>query len=209
MTDTPPQPGHEVRPPTAPPPPAAPPGSPQPAAWPSDSAPQAGPWASDNLPPHPGMPGPVDVPQPPSIVTAVRLMWVGAALTIVGLLVGFLTVDTVREQIEDDNPSFTADEVDTAVAAGLGFSVVIGLVAVGLWLWMAWANGKGKSWARIVASVLGGLNIAFSLLGLAINPATPASVVLTLVGLVLAAVILVLLYRPDSSRFYEARSRTW
>jgi hypothetical protein len=155
------------------------------------------------------MPGAVEVPQPPSMLTAVRLMWVGAALSAIGIVIGIVTVDSVREQIEDDNPSLTAEELDAAVAFGVAFGVVIGLVAIGLWLWMAWANGQGKSWARIVASVLGGLNIAFSLLGLVINPVTALSLVLTLVGLVLAAVILVLLYRPESSQFYEARSRTW
>jgi hypothetical protein len=35
---------------------------------------------------------------------------------------------------------------------------------------------------------------------------TGLSVVLALVGLVLAAVILFLLYRPESSRYYEAKS---
>jgi hypothetical protein len=209
MTATPP-PGPPEGQPPGPPPPGAPEGQPPAGPWPSDNAPQPGPWASDNLPPHPGMPGPVaDVPQPSSIATAVKLMWVGAALSIIGLLIGILTTDTTREQIEEDNPNLTADEIDTAVAVGVGFAVVISLVAVGLWIWMAWANGQGKSWARIVATVFGGLGILFGLLGLVLNPATPVSVVLTLVNLVLAIVILVLLYRPDSSRFYEARSRTW
>jgi hypothetical protein len=149
------------------------------------------------------------VPQPSSIATAVKLMWVGAALSIIGLVIGFLTTDTAREQIEEDNPNLTADEIDTAVAFGLAIAVVISLVAVGLWIWMAWANGQGKSWARIVASVFGGLGILFGLVGLLLNPVTALSLVLTVVNLVLAIVILVLLYRPDSSRFYEARSRTW
>ena len=32
------------------------------------------------------------------------------------------------------------------------------LIGVLLWVWMAWANNKGRNWARIVASVLFGLN---------------------------------------------------
>jgi hypothetical protein len=32
------------------------------------------------------------------------------------------------------------------------------LITIGLWLWMGWANGRGRSWARIVAAVLFGIN---------------------------------------------------
>jgi hypothetical protein len=32
-----------------------------------------------------------------------------------------------------------------------------GLIATGLWLWMAWANKGGRSWARIMATVFFGL----------------------------------------------------
>jgi hypothetical protein len=69
---------------------------------------------------------------------------------------------------------------------------------------MAYVNGQGKSWARIVATVLGGLNVVFTLLGL--RNQTAAGVAFSLVGLLLAAGIVFLLWRPESSRFYEARS---
>jgi hypothetical protein len=29
----------------------------------------------------------------------------------------------------------------------------LGVIATGLWLWMAWANKGGRSWARIMATV--------------------------------------------------------
>jgi hypothetical protein len=136
-------------------------------------------------------------------------MWVGAGLSALGILFTFFQTDAIRDQIEDDNPSLTSSEVDSAVAVGIGFAVVVGLIGVGLWLWMASANGKGKSWARIVATVLGALNVVGAIFSLAVSPPTVLSAVLTIVSLVLAVVILVLLYRPESSRFYEARSRTW
>ena len=73
---------------------------------------------------------------------------------------------------------------------------------------MAVKNGQGRSWARVVATVLGGLNIVFTLLNLAGGTATTLTVVSGLVSLVLAGVILYLLYRPESTRFYDFRSRT-
>lgn len=49
----------------------------------------------------------------------------------------------------------TPDQVDTAVNVGVTVGIVSGIVGgaigVGLWILMAWANGKGKTWARIVA----------------------------------------------------------
>lgn len=174
----------------------------------SPPPPPAGPWASDNLPTNPLAATANVVEQPPSIVTAVRLMWAGAALTAVGVLLSFTQTDAIREQIEDSDSSLSASEVDTAVSVGIAFSVVFGIVGVGLWLWMANANGKGQSWARTVATVLGGLNAFSAVISLvASGTATTLSIVLTVISLVLAVVILVLLYRPDSSAFYAARSR--
>ena len=78
--------------------------------------PPSGPWASDNLPPHP-MSGyePEPVEQPATIANAVKLMYVGAAVGLVGTLVTLTQVDAIRDAIEDDDPSLTASEVDTAV----------------------------------------------------------------------------------------------
>ena len=133
-------------------------------------------------------------------------MYVGAALSLIGLLSTFFQIDAIRDRIEDDQPSLSASEVDTAVAIGVVSAVVIGLVAVGLWLWMAHANGRGQSWARVVASVLGGLSIASTLLSLATGT-TALGLVFSIITVVLAAAILFLLYRPDSSRYYERCSR--
>jgi hypothetical protein len=165
--------------------------------------PAPGPWASDSAP-MPDVPVAPPAEQPPPIRTAVRLMYVGAALSVLGVLLALGTRDEMRDQIIEDRPELSQSELDTAVNVGTALIVVGGLIGVGLWLWMAYANGQGRSWARIVATVLGGLNVLFTLLGL--PSATAVSVVFSLVGLVLAAAILILLWRPESSRFYEARS---
>jgi hypothetical protein len=165
--------------------------------------PSPGPWASDSAP-APNVPVAPVAEQPPPIRTAVRLMYVGAALSVIGILLALGTRSEMRDRIAEDRPELTQSELDTALNVGTAFVVVGGLIGVGLWLWMASANGQGKSWARIVASVLGGLNVLFTLLGLPNQ--TAVSLVFSLIGLVLAAAILFLLWRPESSRFYEARS---
>lgn len=166
-----------------------------------------GPWASDNLPPHPMAHAPrPDVEQPRSIAQAVRLMFVGAALSAIGVLLTFTQTDAIREAVEDSDQTLTESEIDTAVNVGIGFAVVSGLVGVALWIWMAITNGQGKSWARVVATVFGVLNVVGTLISLTGPGATGLTIATSLISVVLAAVILFLLYRPESSRYYEAKS---
>lgn len=146
------------------------------------------------------------VTPPSSLVTAARLMYVGAALSAVFLVVGLTQADSLRERIAEDTPELTADEIDSAVAVGTAFAVVIGLISIGLWIWMAIMNRRGRSWARVVATVLGGLNIVFTLIGLTQN--TGVGTIVNVISIALAAAILWLLYRPESSAYYAAMSRT-
>ncbi len=169
-----------------------------------------GPWGEPGAW-GPNAPASAGVEQPPSIRNAVRLMWVGAALAAFGLISVFFQTDAIRDAIEDADSSndLTADEIDTVVNVSIAAAVIFGLIGVGLWAWMAVMNGQGKSWARVVATVLGGLNVLFTLLGFAGatgEGATALSTVLSLIGLALAVAILILLYRPESNRFYEARA---
>lgn len=180
------------------PPPPGPPGQ-----LPSDaSAAEPGPWASDYRSPAAG-----PMAKPQTILQAVKLMYVGAGLTVLGVIASLLQTDSIRESIEDSDSSLTSSEVDSAVAFTLGFVVVTALIGIGLWLWMASANGSGKSWARVVATILGGLNILSTLLSVVSGGSTPLSLVISLVNLALSGYILWLLWRPDSTQYYEAMSR--
>ena len=186
----------------APPPPPGPP-----AQWASDApAAQQGPWASDYRSPAAG---PVSKPQ--TIVTAVKLMYVGAALQVLGILLSFFTTDALRDQFREDDASLSTSELDSMVTGTLAVGTVLGLVFVGLWLWMAHTNGQGKSWARVVASVLGGLNLVLGVAGLVgagiAGGTTTGGVILSLISMVVAAVVLWLLWRRESTEYYAVMSR--
>lgn len=158
----------------------------------------------------PGAPG-GDVPQPGSIRLAVRLMWAGAGLSLLGLLVTLLTLDSLKSQLRDSleksDPNYTQSEFDAFYAVSVTIGVVASLVGIALWAWMAWKNGQGRSWARIVATVFGALNLLSTLATLGFGGATGVSVAVSLVSLLLAIVILIQLWRKESSEFYAARSR--
>lgn len=141
-------------------------------------------------------------PIPPPVSLAVKLMYVGALLSVLGIFVQFLLQDDLRAMFEDQ-PNMTPELVDTAMGVGLGVGVVFGLLAAGLWVLNAVFNARGRNWARILSTVLAGLNVVSTLLGL-LQPSPALSRVLSLLGLVLAAAILVLLWRPGNKAFYAS-----
>jgi len=171
------------------PPPAYPP-----PAYPPPAVPPSVPYGEQRPKPTP----------PSSILTAVKIMYAGAALSALGLVMSLLTADSARDRLAESNPDFTADELDAGVAFGIALAIVFGVLGILLWVWMAESNRRGKSWARIVATVLGGLNIVLTLFGLFRGQSTGLVLVFNLISAALAAVILYLLYRPDSNAYYEA-----
>jgi len=180
--------------------------------------PQApGPLGPGGYPVHPGTPASesarpaaAQVAQPASIRLAVNLMRVGAAISLISLVVGLATLgslkDQIRDQLIEDDPSTTQSTIDAAYGISIGFIVVFGAIGVLLWLWMAWKNGAGRNWARIVATVLAALNIVSTLISIMGGNTTTVSAVFTILNVVLAIAILVLLWRKESSSFYAAHA---
>ena len=150
-------------------------------------------------------PEPARSEPPPSVVQAVRLMYAGAVVSAVSLVVGLATTGSLRTALHKSNPSLTPSQLHTAQTALVVGSVIIGLIGIGLWVWMAVMNKAGKSWARIVASVLFGLDTLFLLLGVARAGAAASSLVSILIWLIgLGAVIL--LWRKESSEYFAEQS---
>jgi hypothetical protein len=142
---------------------------------------------------------------PPSVVMAVRLMYAGAVVSAVSLVVGLATVGSLRSSLHKSQPTLTPTQLhdlQTIVVVG---SVVIGLISIGLWVWMALMNKAGKSWARIVATVLFGLDTLFLLLGVARAGAAASSLVSILIWLIGLGAF-VLLWRKDSTEYITAQS---
>ena len=152
------------------------------------------------------MPEPVRPGPPPSVVRAVQLMYAGAVVSAISLIVGLATVSSLRSSLHKSDPSLTAAQLHNLQTVVVVGSVVIGLVSIGLWVWMALMNKAGKAWARIVATVLFGLDTIFLLLGVARAGAAAGTLVSILTWLIgLGAVIL--LWRKDSSAYFSPAGR--
>lgn len=153
-----------------------------------------------------GQPAPSEPPQ--SVLTAVKLMYVGAGLAVLSLITTFVARDEIREQTIDSavDGGMSVSEAESLADSSVAVVFVISALVVGLWIWMARANRRGKRWARVTATVLGGLNIVFTL-GSLVSGGSGLNFVVSLVTLALAAYILWLLYRPGSSAYFQASSR--
>jgi uncharacterized membrane protein (DUF2068 family) len=150
---------------------------------------------------------PAGRPKPPSsVMTAVRLMYAGAAVSAVSLIIGVATLSNLKTALRQHDPSLTPAQANTLASAAIGFGVAVGVIGIGLWLWMAWASKAGKGWARVASSVFFGLDTLVLLYGLARGGASVSDltgIIPWLIGL--AAVVT--LWRPDASEYFSRAAR--
>ena len=57
------------------------------------------------------------------------------------LIVGLITIGSVRSAIRKAFPHYTASQLHAAEVTSVAVAVVVGLISIGLWVWMARANG--------------------------------------------------------------------
>ena len=150
-------------------------------------------------------PEPARTEPPPSVVMAVRLMYAGAVVSAVSLVVGLATVGSLRTALHKSQPSLTPTQLhdlQTVVVVG---SVAVGLISIGLWVWMALMNKAGKSWARIVASVLFGLNTLMLLLGVA-SAGVAASLLVSILTWLIGLGAVIYLWRKDATGYFNPQA---
>jgi hypothetical protein len=162
--------------------------------------------------PDPSSGGPVEPdrgPAPPSVLNAVKLMYVGAAVGAVSLVVSLLIplsdVAASKARIKKEQPSLNASQVSQTFTAAIEVAIISGVIGTVLWLWMARANGQGRNWARILSTVFFGL-ATLTLVATLKAPSLVGTVFGTLTWLVGLAAI-VLLWRKDSTDFYRPTGR--
>jgi hypothetical protein len=160
--------------------------------------------------------GPLRPPAPAAVLTAVKLMYAGAAVSAAGLIIGLALI------IVDINAAargrFLGHSLTSPQMRPLVITVWIlfSLVAIALWLWMARANGQGRNWARILSTVL------FALATLDVrHPQPPGSptgfgamvlyyggTALVVAAWLAGAAVVWLLWRPACGAFFKPRGLT-
>jgi hypothetical protein len=148
-------------------------------------------------------------PPPRSIQTAVKLMYAGAVLSAVTLIIQFTSINATKTAIRKANQAsshpLTASQLNSLVAVSVAFLAVIGVIGIGLWIWMAAMNRRGRSWARIVSLVFFILYTLDVLLAL-IRPHVGLILIITFVTWLVGLGATILLWQRDSTAFYQAGS---
>ena len=139
---------------------------------------------------------------PAQVKHAVTALYIGAAATVVGVVIEILTVNATKTAIENKSHHLTASQLNTTEHALIIGSVVSGLIAVAAWLVIARACKNGHNWARVAGTVLFGL-ATVDTIGSAISPvAGPVKAwwpVIWLAGLV----AVIFLWQRASTAFFK------
>ena len=157
-------------------------------------------------------PGPYAVPPPQTVQRAFVFMLIAAAITAVNVVISFAYEGELQQKI---NNAINTDTVTSSQHSVNLFSTATGgVLGVGLWIWMAYANRSGHDWARITGTVffgisclslVGGLVIAGLvsqwLIGIAVVSAV-CSVVEWLLGLF----VIILLWNKRSGEYFSPQT---
>lgn len=145
-------------------------------------------------------------PAPPSVINAVRTMYVGAAASLIGIIIGLTTVSSIRSRVHQLKPDFTTSQVNTSVHAAVAVLIIEGLIAIGLWIWMAQASKAGKNWARITSTVFFGLDTLGQIISLTQATGVADRIYAIIVWLIGLVAIVFLWQRQSSAYFGRPRS---
>jgi cytochrome bd-type quinol oxidase subunit 2 len=130
-------------------------------------------------------------------------MYVGAVISGISLIVTLTTIGSLRTAIHKANPALSASKLHSAETVAIVLAIIVGLIGIALWIWMARANRAGKNWARITATVFFGLD-TLSLLA-ALRQAEPAlSRTVTLLTWLVGLGAIILLWQRISSAYFAA-----
>jgi Domain of unknown function (DUF1707) len=157
-------------------------------------------------------PKPASVPTPKAVREAVWHMRAGAVLTLAVAVTVLLTLGSVRSGFVHDP---AAGQWHTFMLTQIVPGLAGAPIGAGVWLWLAWANGRGYHWARPAFMAFFGLLTTVFLFGFAEGgggqdalsytwPDVWATAVLWLVGLP----AVVLLFSETASPYYQRRVGT-
>jgi hypothetical protein len=134
-----------------------------------------------------------------TVRTAVRLMYTGAAVTTVSLIAAVISVAFVGRGAASLRVLGRNQPLSVAIPVG----IVSGLVLIALWLWMAWANGQGRNWARILSTAVVGL-ATLQLFG----DHGIVQVIFAVLTWLIGMTAVWLLWRPTSNTFFKSQRFT-
>jgi hypothetical protein len=154
---------------------------------------------------RPGAPAapadPVRPQAPRPVVIAVRLMYAGAALTALGMILSVVAAVGGRAALKAGHPHATAAQLQSTQNFLIIIAVFSGLIEIAIWLLIARANGSGVKWARIAASALCAISTWNLVAHLRVD--TVATLTYTVVTWLVGLSAVIFLWQRQSSAYFR------
>ena len=150
---------------------------------------------------------------PQSVDNAVRFMYMGAAASLIGIVIDLATVGPLRDNLvalNSHGAKLTSTQVTDSQHVAIGALIIAGLIGIAAWIWMAQSNQAGKSWARIVATLLFGidtLSLIADINGASALSGTAATRVYGIIIWLIGLAAIILLWRRTSSDYFRGSPR--
>jgi hypothetical protein len=141
-------------------------------------------------------------PAPASVVNAVKVMYVGAAVSVISVIAGLATSGAIKSEIHASRPDLTTAQVSAYAEFNLVSVIIVGLIGVGLWIWLARMCRDGRRVVRVVGSVLFGVDTLLQVLGFT-QPITFAARIPGLLVWLVGLATVALLWRRDATDFFN------
>ncbi len=156
--------------------------------------------------PYPGTTQMPDTPTrtvPGPVRQAVRVMYGGAAVSLIYLISSVATEGPTKAAIEKRFPHLTASQVATEQHVLLITSIIAGVISIAAWILIARACQAGKNWARITGTVLFGVATLDAFGGLASPVAIPVKILAIVIWL-FGLIAVVRLWQAASTAYFKA-----
>lgn len=144
----------------------------------------------------------VQGPPPSTVLNASKLLLVQVGLIVLGLVVTFATMGSIKDQIRDASPTLDQNAVDVAAGVAIGMTIVGGIIGIALWTLLSVKVRAGKNWARIVTFVFAGLGLASAVFSIG-QPASVLAHILVVLEMIVEVTLIVLLTRAESVAYFK------
>jgi hypothetical protein len=139
---------------------------------------------------------------PAAVLNAVRIMYLGAAFSVVHAVIYLVTENATKTAIRDKNPTMSASTLNSVTHAGVIIGAAAGIIGALLFLWIARSCKNGKNWARVTGTVFFFIGILGAVYDVATAEAT-ITAIMNFIGLAIGLVTVVLLWQPSSGRYFN------
>jgi hypothetical protein len=158
------------------------------------------PYPTSTQMPQPGTP-----PVPPSVANAVKAMYAGAAVTVVGVVIEILNASATKAAIQKRSPHMSASQVASTQHALVIGAIVGGLIAIAAWIFLARACRNGNAWARTTGTVFFAL-ATVDTIGSAVAPVAVAVKAFWPVIWLAGLTAVIFLWQRASTAFFKGTS---